>query len=337
MEGLDYGYDDGPTSPLATHHHLNEDGTSDHEETVEERRLRKEEKRAAKLKRKEEKAAKKARKESRKLGDEKEPDAGVVNTNEETATGADGEIEVEGRVNDEASGSAVGPNTEFRPTTTMEEAEDAPHSTKEVKNGKKASKKRKHQDVVVSSQDVENAADPQGDANLTTKSTTDKPNVIASADVLVEEFIPDEAHAAKKLKTANSKAQQSTDAPKSRINLSPLVEISSSTPKTPSITGKKRSKEAKTVPSELIITPAAGPSRVRSSQTSQSAEPSLVQSKEPRRSKTSRKQEVKETDEELRRKFRDVGAMNHWLASQWRPYSELTRLQSLGSESWSGS
>ena len=44
------------------------------------------------------------------------------------------------------------------------------------------------------------------------------------------------------------------------------------------------------------------------------------------------KKDRKETDEELKRKFRDESAMHAWLAEQWRDLKELARLESLGSE-----
>lgn len=52
-----------------------------------------------------------------------------------------------------------------------------------------------------------------------------------------------------------------------------------------------------------------------------------------RRSGNEEAKGVADTDEDLREAFRVPGAMDQWLAAQWRPVSELQRLEAAGSES----
>lgn len=78
--------------------------------------------------------------------------------------------------------------------------------------------------------------------------------------------------------------------------------------------------------------PEAGPSRTKSvAKTPKASRQSTAASSTSGRGGNQKSE--KETDEELRRRFSNPGAMNAWIASKWISYNELRRLEAAGSES----
>jgi hypothetical protein len=77
--------------------------------------------------------------------------------------------------------------------------------------------------------------------------------------------------------------------------------------------------------------PEAGPSRTKSvAKAPKASRQSTAASSTSGRGGNQKSE--KETDEELRRRFSNPGAMNAWIASKWISYNELRRLEAAGSE-----
>lgn len=315
MEAQEYGYDVDPnlhliSSPLADTASIPDTQLAESRQV---RQARKEEKRQAKAKRKEERAAKKARKESKRL--EKQQglvESGPVPTQD--GQEAVGEVEMIGVEDDGAASTSKKANDkDTSEGTTGAEPRETESGGRNVTE--KASKKRKHQET----QGVDlPAGDTADDETATPNGFTDHPQpTMDSASVQRPEGTAPKK--AKKNKPKRKHSDNSTTA-------SPADNDTQPPQHSPSV-----------VPDSF---PESGPSRLPyqvSPSTPGPSEhvndgPTLITSQKRQKARE-RNSEAHETDDQLRRKFKQPGAMEEWLACQWRQYSELTRLQTLGSES----
>lgn len=326
MEGLENGYD----SYSVVRPHPPSDGSQESDMDEEEQARLQAERRAEKRRRKEERAARKARKESKRL-DRDNAEQGVEGVSSSPVDRAIAEVDRD-EVEEDVNGAEVvdhGRHDESRSQKTKKKKSKRDDQAEMLQQPSVTTHDRDDDvDVDISIQELPSAQpDPSSHTDVSSRVKKRKSRPSEAVDEVEDKSSTKKA---KSKKAAHPPTDVFTE------HADPVLVQPSSSAAGPSQTNADRTVSSDTNGPLSQNEPSSSRKKAGGQSSGQST--STPRPKAPKAPGTSAKgtprKEEKETDDELRRKFRDQGAMNAWLADQWRDSKELQRLEGLGSESW---